>query len=405
MSRHLRTIILLVLICAPWHTSAAENSEDGDSAPEGPHGGRLLSQDTFALEITIFDTGVPPEMRIYAFEDGAPIDPGLVDVQVRLDRLGVEVDVLSFNSELDYLVGDVVVREPHSFDVSVSASYDGRSSSWRYESHEGRTTVSPRMQAAAGLVIERAGPATLQFSRTLFGVIAPREEALYAVDAPYPGIVEDLHVKPGTVVERGQLLATVRNSATLETYTILSPAAGEVTAIMAKRGGRVDRSPLMEIADLSSVWVELSAFPEDVEALELGQDLAVYDLHGDLLSESEIEYVAPVMTGGHIARARATLSNEQGHWRPGMHVKADIQTGSATVPLAVSREALQEFRDMPVVFARYGDTFEVRMLELGLADQRYVEVIGGIAAGTEYVSRNSFVIKADVLKDGASHDH
>jgi len=75
------------------------------------------------------------------------------------------------------------------------------------------------------------------------------------------------------------------------------------------------------------------------------------------------------------------------------------------VPLAVRRAGIQGFRDFQVVFARFGDTYEVRMLELGISDAEWVEVSGGLSAGTEYVTGNSFLIKADIEKSGASHDH
>ena len=45
------------------------------------------------------------------------------------------------------------------------------------------------------------------------------------------------------------------------------------------------------------------------------------------------------------------------------------------------------------------------MLELGRQDKEWVEVLGGLKSGTEYVSENSFLLKADVEKSGASHDH
>ena len=67
--------------------------------------------------------------------------------------------------------------------------------------------------------------------------------------------------------------------------------------------------------------------------------------------------------------------------------------------------SLQRFRDFTVVFAQFGDTYEVRMLELGQQDGEYVEVLGGIDPGTSYVVEQSFLIKADIEKSGASHDH
>ena len=371
----------------------------------GPRGGTLLRGAGFELEITIFERGVPPEMRVYAYRDGRALRPQEVSLSVILERLGGRADTLRFQPEQDYLLAHSVIDEPHSFDVRVSAAYAGNSANWRYASHEGRAQISPRMQAAANLGLARVGPATLAFKRTLFGVIAPIPDRVQLVEAPYPSLVEALHVGIGARVARGQPVITLRNTRTLQTYPLASPAAGEVIALAARAGMRTGDQALLKIADLSSVRVELSAFPEDLEALMPGQSATIYDLHQHRVAHGELSYIAPVMTGGHIARARAVIPNPDGHWRPGMHLKADVHTGQRAVPMAVHRDALQEFRGMPVVFARYGDIFEVRMLELGRRDAEFVEILGGIEPGTEYVSRNSFVIKADVLKDGASHDH
>jgi len=75
------------------------------------------------------------------------------------------------------------------------------------------------------------------------------------------------------------------------------------------------------------------------------------------------------------------------------------------VPLAVKTAAIQRFRDFEVVYAKVGDTYEVRMLEIGRRTPEWTEVLGGIEAGAEYVVGNSFLIKADIEKSGASHDH
>jgi cobalt-zinc-cadmium efflux system membrane fusion protein len=45
------------------------------------------------------------------------------------------------------------------------------------------------------------------------------------------------------------------------------------------------------------------------------------------------------------------------------------------------------------------------MLELGARDGEHAEVLGGLAAGTPYVTEQSFLIKADIEKSAASHDH
>ncbi|MDF5877478.1 hypothetical protein P4204_15810 [Pseudomonas aeruginosa] len=45
------------------------------------------------------------------------------------------------------------------------------------------------------------------------------------------------------------------------------------------------------------------------------------------------------------------------------------------------------------------------MLELGERDGEYVEVTGGLKPGTNYVAEQSFLIRQDIEKSGASHDH
>lgn len=131
----------------------------------------------------------------------------------------------------------------------------------------------------------------------------------------------------------------------------------------------------------------------------------MFDLHQAQQAASTISFIAPAMTEGHIARVRAVIDNRDGHWRPGMHVNADIVVAERKVALAVRKSAVQSFREMAVVFAKYGNTFEVRMLEFGIEDDEYIEVLAGLKADTEYATANSFLLKADVEKDGASHDH
>jgi cobalt-zinc-cadmium efflux system membrane fusion protein len=402
------TLLVYTLICLAGFCQVALASGEGDehAAPsEGPHGGRLLSDERgLSLEIVIVEQGIPPEMRVFAYRDMQALASSEFTVNVRLDRLGGAVDQLTFTPEQDYRVSESLVAEPHSFDISVNASSAGQNYQWHYDNHEGRTEISERQQQLAKLDTERAGPMTLAFTDTLFGVITPVADRVFRVNAPYPGIVESVHVKLGDKVSKGQKVVTLLNTQTLQSYTLASPADGEVTARRINAGDRSDDGILLEITDFSEVWVELSAFPENIEKIAVGQAVTAYDLHHHEVVKSTISYISPAMTGGHIARARATIPNPDGHWRPGMHLKADVETARRDVPLAVRNSALQTFREMPVVFARYGNTFEVRMVELGATTNEYSEVLGGLEPGTEYVTSNSFIIKADVLKDGSSHD-
>jgi cobalt-zinc-cadmium efflux system membrane fusion protein len=388
--------------------SFAEDHHEGhqeEAEQKGAHGGKLVKQGDYAIEVTVFERGIPPEMRIFVYQQGKLIDPKMVDLNITLSRLGGKQDLLSFESEKDYLVSQQTVVEPHSFEVAIDAKINGKKLNWHYENFEGRTEISDRLLALSEVKTEQVSQQILRFSDTLFGIVSPISANIFNINAPYQGIVKTLTVNIGDKVKKGQLVAVITNSETLQDYNIYSVSNGEVTQQYLNIGDTTKDSAIVQITDLSSVWVDLSAFPKNIEKLSLGLPVSVGDNHGGESAKSTISYIAPMMTGGHIARARAVINNEEGHWRPGMHIKAAIETRQKPVAMAVKVDAMQTFREMPVVFAKFGNTFEVRMLELGESDGEYIEVLGGIAPNTEYVTENSFLMKADVLKDAAKHDH
>jgi len=400
--------VLALLFHMPLFAAGDHGHDDTahEATPEGPRGGKLLESDELNLEFTIFESGIPPELRIYPYlKDGSALKPDEITMTVSLNRTGGQQDLIDFNAEADYLLGDTVIVEPHSFDVEVNASYKGGDYHWHFESYEGRTEIPPRLIELSEIKTETAGPKTLTVTNMVYGIISKSEDMVFHVHAPYAGIVQSVDVETGDKVKKGQRLLTVLNQQNLQTYTVTSPASGEITLRPVKRGDHTDMGTLIEVSDLSSVWVEMSMFPQDIEIISKGMPVIISDLHDEHSVESKLDYLSPQMTGGHIARARATIANPNGDWRPGMHVMAKVVIDRVEVALAVKRSALQTFRNMPVVFARFGNVFEVRMVDLGRQDQDYVEVKSGLKQGSGYVTHNSYLLKAEILKDGASHNH
>ena len=86
-------------------------------------------------------------------------------------------------------------------------------------------------------------------------------------------------------------------------------------------------------------------------------------------------------------------------------VQAHIVTGKFSADLAVSRNAIQEIDGRQGVFVKDGETYSFTPLVLGRQDDAFVEVLEGLAEGSEYVSDNSYLLKADLEKSEAEHDH
>ncbi|MEB3733754.1 hypothetical protein ULF88_05475 [Halopseudomonas pachastrellae] len=71
------------------------------------------------------------------------------------------------------------MTEPHSFDVEVALTLDGKDYQWRWESHEGRTTIAPEIAQRAGIATTEAGPGTIERKLTTYGslTLAPQQTA------------------------------------------------------------------------------------------------------------------------------------------------------------------------------------------------------------------------------------
>lgn len=380
-------------------------AEVADEYARGPHNGRLLEDGDFAVEMTIFETGVPPQFRIYPYRNGEPANPSSVDLTVRLHRLGDIVDEFSFTPRQDYLMGDGVVIEPHSFEVEVVARQGGKTSSWRYESFEGRTTIPDDVAAEAGVAVDEAGPASIRDVITVSGTVELSPSATAEVRARYPGLVKSVNAKVGDYVRRGQTLAVVESSSSLQEYTVPAPVSGTILERHTNAGDVAGSEALFVIADFANAEARLHVFPRDVAKVKPGQKVSLGVAGGDLNIETTISHFLPLAGVESQTRvAVADLPADSG-LQPGMRIMAEVTTAEIEVPLAVRESGLQSFRDFTVVYAKVDETYEVRMLDIGRRDGEYAEILGGVKLGETYVTENSYLIKADIEKSGASHDH
>lgn len=403
----LSTAILgLVVLLGGCQGSQSPAAAQDDASLPGPHGGRLLRDGDFTLELALFEAGVAPEYRAWATQGGKPLAPSTVLLDVQLTRLGGVVERLSFTPQEDHLRSTGEVREPHSFVVVVQAAAGGASHRWEYESFEGRVTIPAAMAKEAGVVVETAGERSIEDLLPLYGVIAADPEAVRAVSARFPGSIRTIASSLGDTVKRGEVLATVESNESLQTYAVTAPIAGVITARHANPGEVAGEAPLFVITDLSRVTAELSLFPRDLARVRAGQRARIRPVDGGSGSEGRVIHVSPAGMGANQAlTVRVRLDNADRRWTPGVYVNADLHVGARSAPVAVRADAVQRLRGAPVVFRNDGDTYEAQPVELGRGNGEWVEVTAGLPAGAAYVARNSFMVKADIEKSGAAHEH
>lgn len=384
---------------------ADEHGEEGEAA-KGPHNGRLLKDGDFTLELAIFEDGVPPQYRAWATQDGKPVAPGSVKLTVTLKRLDGEVNTFAFRPQGDFLAGQGTVEEPHSFDVEVVAVADGKRHVWKYASPEGRTRITAAAAKQGGIEIETVGPATIGESRELFGTVQLATTARSEIRGQFPGRIVSVTKKVGDYVKRGQLLARIESSESLQVYPVYSTVGGVVAERNGNPGDVTFDRALYVITDPAQTTVVFNIFPKDLGAIQPGMAVQIETMDGTAIASARLgDYLPDGNAEAGTALVRAAVPNRGGRLRPGMALRGRVTINAVQVPMAVRTEALQRFRDFTVVFANYGEDYEVRMLELGRKSPEWTEVLSGIKPGTPYAAKGAFLIRADVEKSGASHDH
>jgi len=386
-------------------TAPAASGHEAAASTKGPHRGVMLREGPFAIELAVFETNVPPEYRAWPTREGRPLPPESVTLTVEVTRLGGEVNIFRFQPEGDYLRGDGVLKEPHSFSLKVTAVHAGQTHVWVYDSFEGRTTIPAAIAESAGIQTELAGPATLTETLTLYGQVVANPEFQREVSARFPGVIRRVDKQLGDSVKAGETLATIESNDSLQTYALKALVAGVVMQRAAQVGEQSGDRVLFTLTDPTAVIAELSVFLSDRARVQPGAAVRLRLTGGTAEAHGTVARVEAEASRQQAVRVRVPIKAQDGQFLPGSFVMGEVVVAEHRVPLAVKRSGLQTFRDFTVVYAQVGETYEVRMLELGRQQGEWAEVLGGLAPGTRYVTGNSYLIKADIEKSGASHDH
>ncbi len=196
-------------------------------------------------------------------------------------------------------------------------------------------------------------------------------------------------------------------------YTLIAPLDGTIIEKHISIGEVLkDDTQAFVIADLSTLWVEVTVYARDLSKIKAGQ-LATIKAEGIAASaRGTIVYVGQVVgEDTRSATARVVLDNPGAAWRPGLFVTAEVTIDEADVPVTVVDDGVQTVEGKPVVFVQEGDAFQARPIKIGRKGSHteartspLVEVLDGLAAGARYVGNNSFILKAELGKSEAGHE-
>ena len=272
------------------------------------------------------------------------------------------------------------------------------------EEHEEEIVqISAALAQELGIETELAGAGVINRNVLLYGRTMPDPQGISHVSARYPGMIVSMAPSLGDSVEEGEVIAVIEANTSLQTYDIKAPLSGIVVERHANLGELASGQSLLTIANYDNIWVDLTVFPGDSQQVRSGMSVTIRI--DDRVAESAVRYINPSQGESPTVIARVPLENLDSVWTPGLLVEGLVHVESANVPVAVKNDALQLFEDNQVVFVLEGETYEPRMVTLGKSDPFLTEILSGLESGERYVVTNSYLIKADLEKEGVEHDH
>ncbi len=479
-------IALLIVLCAlAWYKTSNKSqtsSAHGEATEEkvavagdekGPHGGRLYRDGDFSAEVKIFEEGVEPHLRVYGYFKDKPLKPNEINANIFIKRLDAE-QTITFKPESDYLIGNEIVYEPHSFLMVINVDYQGKKHSWKWDTKEGRVTMLDSSIKSSGLELLKVEPMMFENALELKGELKFPDNFESFITPKASGTLVKTYSTIGDKVSQGDLLATVQSqelirlnaerSIAMDTLQFsrkkmeqertlfqkrVSPEidyinaqrefedaqirANELNSLIRSYGDSGNGTIEVRAAMSGTILQVLGAVGSNVtpasplfKIANTSQLLAVVNVPADKLNEinpdnkvtvkpqtqtgteealGRIKYISDVIDPKtRTAQVFIEISN-QFKWRSGQLITAQIFEKQTMKQMVVREDALQTFRDWDVVFIRVGNDFEARPLELGDKFNGYVEVKSGLKAGQVYAAGNSYLLKAELGKSGATHDH
>jgi cobalt-zinc-cadmium efflux system membrane fusion protein len=198
---------------------------------------------------------------------------------------------------------------------------------------------------------------------------------------------------------------------TLTEYQIIAPFDGKVIDKDITLGEVLKEDKVaFVVADLSTVWVDLSIYQKDLPYVRKGQRVIISAGLGIPDAEGVISYLGPIVADDtRTALARVVLPNPEGLLRPGLFVTASLVQEEINVHLLIPKSALQNLEGETCVFIHFPEGFKPQPVAVGRTNKAHAEIISGLKVGQRYVTKGAFDLKAKIVTSSlgghAGHGH
>jgi Cu(I)/Ag(I) efflux system membrane fusion protein len=192
-----------------------------------------------------------------------------------------------------------------------------------------------------------------------------------------------------------------------EALTLRSPFRGVIQEVPARQGVNVkvgDR--LIDIADLSGVWIWAEFYESELSMLQTGQAATVTtNAYPNHRFEGKVAIINPFLDQvKRTAKVRIDVPNSDLELRPGMYANVELGMDMGE-GLVVPASAVMPTGSREIAFVdKGGGRLEPRVVELGEQIGDHYEVKSGLAEGERVIASANFLIDAESKVQGALAD-
>ncbi len=333
-------------------------------------------------------------------------------------------------------------------DMMLEPKYANQSS----DGEDGGVAISSQTAQNLGIRVEKVSMQNFGEALSAVGRIEADERRFYAVQTRMPGFVEKLSVRAmGDPVSKGQKIAEIyapeilaaqqeyltltslnnvdadgalkqaaRNRLKLlgmseteintitktgkasERFGVYAPSSGVLTEIGVREGAQLmSGASLMQITDLSQVWLVAEVPERDATRLKIGLEAQV-QLQG-LVGETfkgKVSYLYPTLNGdSRTLQVRIELPNKQNRLRPGMYGNV-MFTGQTYAALSVASESIIATGKRKIVIVKEANGYRPAEITTGQELNNQTEILSGLAEGEEVVASGQFLLDSEASLSG-----
>ena len=197
----------------------------------------------------------------------------------------------------------------------------------------------------------------------------------------------------------GQIAQLERTGQPLFATTVVSPVSGIVTKkLVVTQQYVVQGQPLVELADLSNIWVEVDVYEQQLPGIAIGQSVLITSpaIPGTEF-RGTVSFIQPVLSGEtRTARVRVELPNPRLQLKPDMYVSVRIFGMPAPAHIMVPKSAVVDRgRNQFVWVETRPGTFEPRQVTTAERHGDDIVIVSGVNSGDVIVVEGAFLLDSE----------